>query len=326
MMQAHEILMNYLGKFRNLPFKGILYVLAISFVLAVSTSILLQRFVLPDIAQQGKDKDKAKSAPIFIAKESPTLQQNKIKDILNRNIFNRTGELPKDELMRDEKAAYKGDQAIKSELPLKLKAIIYGGSPTAGLAVIENTETRKQNSFLVGDQVSKEARLIEVHEKKIILQVDDHKEFLELLEAPLQRTKRTRKKGGLGGNLNVLAIGSGKYSEEGFERDGNTISMSSDYRQKLLTTDFAKVLQDAKAEPVNEGGELNGFRLTRIRPDSVYEKGGLLNDDIVKEINGVSLVDTAQAIKLLNSLRGASEIEIGINRGGKKINVNIQVK
>lgn len=320
MMQADEILFNYLGKFMKLPFKGILYILATTFVFALVCSMLLYRELLPDVAQ---DNIKVKQEPIFVSKESPTLHPNDIKGIVSRNIFNKTGEIPKDE-MRDENAAYKGNEAIQSELPLKLNGLIFGGDVKAGLAVVENTESHKQNSFLVGEHITKDAVLIEVHEAKVIMQVGDHKEFLELVDKPLIRGKRARRKGAIGGAKGVATAG--KYSEEGFERDGNTISMSADYRQKLLTGDFSKVLQDAKAEPVYEGGELNGFRLTRIRPDSVYEKGGLQNDDVVKEINGVSLVDTAQAIKLLNSLRGANEIEIGIVRGGAKVNMNIQVK
>lgn len=319
MMQAHEMLFNYLGKFMKLPFKGILYILGFNFVIAVVTSMLLYRVLLPDVQV---DTTKSKGDPVFIARESATLKPNDIKGIVSRNIFNKTGEIPKDE-MRDENAAYKGNEAIKSELPLKLNGLIFAGDVKAGLALIENTESRKQSSFLVGDIVAKGAVLIEVNEAKVILQVADHKEYLELQDKPLVTGKRTRRKGNIGEA--TRAIG-GKYSEEGFERDSNKISMSADFRQKLLTTDFSKVLQDAKAEPVYEGGELNGFRLTRIRPDSVYEKGGLQNDDIVKEINGVSLVDTAQAIKLLNSLRGANDIEIGIIRGGSKVNVNIQVK
>jgi type II secretion system protein C len=307
----------------RLPFKGILYILAVVFILTVASSLYIYRLVLPNVTQS---MESVKQSPILVKKESATLHAGVVKMIVDRNIFNKTGEIPKDD-MRDENLAYKGLEAIRSELPLKLNGVIFGGTVTSGIALIENTDAKKQNSYLVGDKVTKEAVLIEIQERKVILQVADHKEFIELVDRYLERGKRGRKKGSVGGATGKFGVGgAGKYSEEGFERDGNTISMSADYRQKLLTGDFAKVLQDAKAEPVYEGGELNGFRLTRIRADSVYDKGGLQNDDVVKEINGVSLVDTAQAIKLLNSLRGANEIEIGLNRGGSKMNVTIQVK
>ena len=254
-MQAHEMLFDYLGKFVKLPFKGILIVLALTFTLSVASSIFLYRLVVPQFAASS---ERIKPAPIFVAKESPTLHPDAIKEIVSRNIFNKTGEIPKDELLKEEKAAYKGEEIVKSELPLKLVGVIYGGTPFDGLAMIENLESKKTNSFLVGENVIKDSVLIEVHQAKIILMVSDHKEFVELLDKPIARGKRAKKKGKIGGGGSFV-LASGKYSEEGFERDGNSITMSADYRQKLLTGDFAKVLQDSKAEPVYEGGELAGF-------------------------------------------------------------------
>ena len=43
----------------------------------------------------------------------------------------------------------------------------------------------------------------------------------------------------------------------------------------MLNQDLSKILKDAKAEPFFEGGELNGFKLTRIKQDSIYQKSGL---------------------------------------------------
>ena len=101
--------------------------------------------------------------------------------------------------------------------------------------------------------------------------------------------------------------------------------MSSEYRKRLLTQDFSKVLRDAKAEPYFEGGELSESRLTRIKSGSIYQKS-VLNNDIIREVNGTQLVDTAQTINLLNSLREESEIDITIMRSGVPITINLQVK
>lgn len=317
MMQAHEIILDYFGKITKLPYRGIISVVTLTFIVSVTLSIFLSKWITPDV----KKAERASSKKVFIKKEKETLNLTEIEKIIGRNIFNKTGEVPKEDLFKKD-VEYTGE-AVKSELPLKLKGVIFGGDPKHGLAFIEDVQARKGGSFLVGDSVRANAELAEVHEEKIILLVDDHREYIELEKKEISRGKRSKKRGSSKGQGTGS---SNRYIEEGFERDGNTISMSSDYRKKLLTQDFAKVLQDAKAEPVYEGGELNGFRLTRIRSESVYEKGGLLNEDIVKEINGVSLVDTAQTIKLLNSLRAANSIEIGVMRGGKKINVSIQVK
>ena len=69
-----------------------------------------------------------------------------------------------------------------------------------------------------------------------------------------------------------------------------------------------------------------GFRLTNIKDNSIYQKAGLINQDVVKEINGVSLRDARQAISLLQSLRGESDIEIKVDRSGSIVNINMQVQ
>lgn len=73
-------------------------------------------------------------------------------------------------------------------------------------------------------------------------------------------------------------------------------------------------------------GELKGFKLDRIRSDSIYQKAGLQNGDVVEEINGIPLTDTSQAIKLLQSLRNEADIEIRFSRSGAKQNLNMKVK
>lgn len=322
MMQVQEIVVDFLGKFLKLPFKGILAVLASTFILSVLLSMYLSTLVLPSIDKSQLDAPKGS---FQLGRETASLKIEEIKSIIKRNIFNQTGEIPKEMFDIQDKAKHSADDVVRSELALKLNGTIFSGNPKDGVALIENTETKKQNSFMVGAIVVKNAMLAEVYQNKVILLVDGHKEYIELVEKA-EKGRRTKKKGSIGGEGAKGGNLFDKFSEEGFERDGSKITMSADYRQKLLTGDFAKVLQDAKAEPVFENGELSGFRLTKIRSDSVYEKGGFHEDDVVKEINGISLVDTGQAIKLLNSLRGENEIEVGVVRGGKKSNIHIQVK
>ena len=116
------------------------------------------------------------------------------------------------------------------------------------------------------------------------------------------------------------------YKEEGFERKGTSIEMSSEYKNRLLTADFAAVLQDAKASPNVVNGVLKGWKLDRIRKGSIYEKAGVQNGDVIMEINGVMLNDAAQSIKHLQGLRNESELDLSLDRGGTKLNFNFKVR
>lgn len=251
-------------------------------------------------------------------KSGSTLDRAGIETILNRNLFNKDGVLEEEkDSDEDDVEEDLGKSSIpKSELDIKILGIIYGGSPTSGAVTLQNRSSGQITTFLADEFVTGDAQLKEILQDRIIVFRNSRLEYIEVEQPP--DSKKQRRRGRSVGVKTVAPIsksGLDKFSEPGFERSGNEITLSSDYRKKLLTADFTKVLQDAKAEPNLVGGELDGFRLTRIRADSIYEKSGLQNGDVIKEINGVSLVDTAQTIKLLNSLRSAAEIEVRINRG-----------
>lgn len=94
---------------------------------------------------------------------------------------------------------------------------------------------------------------------------------------------------------------------EDIKRMGDVVTISRPYMKRLLTTDVTKTLQDAKITPVMDNGHLKGHRLTRIKKDSVYEKAGFKEGDVIESINGTSVGDTAKVIKLTQSL-GAERV------------------
>jgi len=63
-----------------------------------------------------------------------------------------------------------------------------------------------------------------------------------------------------------------------------------------------------------------GYKITYIKPNSVFEKLGLKKGDIILEINNMNLKSDADAWKAYNSLQDAKEIELLIKR-----NYNIKV-
>ena len=328
MLNLNAILIE-LDKAKKLPWKGIFGAISIGFLGATAASILANYLLFP----AKKDLEiipKARNVTA-IQKPKPSLEEQGIDQIIERNLFNKEGKTGEEDMdeTAEEQPVYSGTKAIKSTLPLKLLGTIYGGDPYSGIALIEDTSKRNQNSFFVGDLLTQKARVIEIHREKVIIERDDHREYIELEKKQLLSKRRKKSSGPAkpaSKRIYATEPPPEAYKEEGFERQGNAITMSSDFRRKLLTTDFAKILQDAKAEPHLVGGELSGFRLNRIREDSIYQKAGLQNGDVVKEINGVSLVDTAQAIKLLNSLRGENDLEVRLERGGAIQTINLQVR
>ena len=60
--------------------------------------------------------------------------------------------------------------------------------------------------------------------------------------------------------------------------------------------------------------------------DSVYEKMGMKDGDVIEAINGIDLNDAARAIQTLNAMRNEGKIEIRMKRDGQTSNLDVQVK
>lgn len=115
------------------------------------------------------------------------------------------------------------------------------------------------------------------------------------------------------------------YKEDGFERRKGQVSMSASFRDKIVKQDLAKVLMQATAEPHMENGQIAGFKLSQIDADSIFAKGGLMDEDIITAINGTKLNSVAGAIALLRSLKEADSIEVEMLRGGSPSKISLNV-
>ena len=212
---------------------------------------------------------------------------------------------------------------------MKVKGIIFSGDPYNGLTLLEDTQKRRTKSYIVGDVVIENATLVEIYEDRVIFDRGGQREYIEAEPFEIVRSRRKQSQKGTSSSLSRIATGppSEAYKEDGFERKGTEIKITEEYKRSLLTPDtMAKILQDAKAEPNMVNGELKGFRLTRIRENSVYEKAGFQNNDVVEEINGIPLRDAAGAIRLLQQLKSSKEIEVRLERGGTNLDMNITIQ
>lgn len=322
---------------QSLPWRKFTAVMAVSFIAATLASITAGYFLLgkEKPVTAGANRSAMSDVPSFVI-PGVTLNQGGIDLILKRNIFNAEGALG-DEKENGPVARDKTNVIIKSDLPLTLVGTIYGGTPFNGVAVIESTQKEKKvNTFQVGDLLLKEATLVEIYPEKAILERQNGQREYLLLKQEEQKLNRRRQKGQKQIASAPVSVGGGggyattpppeAFKEEGFDRKGNEIQMNESYRDRLLSVDFAKVLQDAKATPNIVDNQLKGFVLTKIRKDSIYEKSGFMDGDVIEEINGVSLTDTAQTIKFLNTLRGEKEIEVRFRRGGQVQNKTLNVR
>jgi C-terminal processing protease CtpA/Prc len=103
-----------------------------------------------------------------------------------------------------------------------------------------------------------------------------------------------------------------------------TMMFSCSFASFADTVQKPKPLMNAKTEPYIDDNEIKGFRITRILENSVYDKAGLLENDIIQSINGKALQNAASTVALLKTLKSNDTVTLKILRGGAEIELTLE--
>lgn len=193
-------------------------------------------------------------------------------------------------------------QKPQTKLPLNLIGVFIekGDAP---YAIIEDDKKKVQDVFNIGDMVFGDAKLVAVRSDSVDIKRGSQIEVLSLDDAPDNR-------GGSAG-------GSSSDGEE-FTVDSKELDTALENLPLLLT--------QARAVPYFKDGKSVGLRLFSIKSGSLYEKVGLQNGDILKTINGSSLSDISQAMKLFETLKAERSISVTLERNREEKEFKYQIR
>lgn len=88
----------------------------------------------------------------------------------------------------------------------------------------------------------------------------------------------------------------------------------------------AELMKSARIVPEKEGDKIVGIRLFGIRPDSLLGTLGLENGDRLSSINGFEMSDPQKALEAYAKLRTADHLTVSVNRHGKPMNIDFNIK
>lgn len=88
----------------------------------------------------------------------------------------------------------------------------------------------------------------------------------------------------------------------------------------------ADLMRSARIVPEKEGDKVVGIRMFGIRPDSLLGTLGLENGDRLSAINGFEMSDPQKALEAYSKLRTADHLTVAINRQGKPMNIDFNIK
>ena len=208
------------------------------------------------------------------------------------------------------------------ELKLKLVGVVTGGG--SDYAVIEDTAARGEQQFYqVGDPI-KGRSIVEIRKDCVILARGNKEEKLcfpdRQGETPTSPAPRRISRGASDADDDDNA------SEEDVVRvDDATWRI----RRELMQEQFANLgglAQQARVMPYVVQGETRGFRVTRLKPNSLLHKIGLQHGDVLQKVNGSSITSPTEALQAYQQLQNVGTVRLEILRRDRPSTLTYEIR
>lgn len=192
---------------------------------------------------------------------------------------------------------------VKTALQVKLLGTLLAVDSQWSLASILDLGTNRAQTYWIGDKLDG-AEILEIERHRAIILNNHRREYID------GEVAAGAARGGEAPRPSVA--GSGIRSLSGSEYEVQRGELDR------ILANFTEVATQARAVPVSKDGQVQGFKLLSIRPDSIYLKLGIQTGDVIQKINGYELNSLEKALELYTRLKDANRIDIEYERKGVK--------
>jgi len=204
----------------------------------------------------------------------------------------------------------------ETSLQLSLHGTIAGDSASAR-AIILDQRKRSQDIYRVGDSVQ-EAQIRQILRGKVILRHGEKDEILTMVEGkdspqPAAKVNSRRRPG----RQTRRPAQTAPLEESSGEIEEVTIPIAKDVLQNSMN-DLNDLMTQVRVRPYFRRGKPEGLIVSQIKSGSVFAKLGLMNGDIIANVNGKQMSSPEEAFQFYNSLKSGKNVSIEITRRGKK--------
>ncbi len=219
--------------------------------------------------------------------------------IVQRNLFKIETE-KKEASGKDAAGSKEQGKLEPTTLSLTLWGTVTGGSEL--YAVIEDKKSRLQALYQEGDSVQ-DATVKKILKKEVILTFQGKDQVLEMETDP-------EKTGSIAKPLNKQASGLEIMNHQ------NPLPQPPPQPQQS-SGNAGEIMTKIKLRPFFTKGSPDGVMVYAIKPDSVFNRAGIRNGDIVKSVNGTPVSSVEDASSLLSGMENADTARLTLIRSGE---------
>lgn len=248
------------------------------------------------------------------SKPAPTRVKIDGDVLVERNIFCSSCSPRRESGPASASLSYSGEAAV-------LIATSLGTSPRATVRVVS---TEAQGSWGIGEKIPRVGTIARIGGSTIDV-VDDagNTGTLSLVDIPSSSN---------GGRADAAAATAKSTATAPASPYGDRIEKLGDtsykvdrelIRELVMGTTQAK---GVRALPVVKNGEVQGLRMSSVKPDSVAAAVGIKSGDVLDSIDGVKIKNAQQLLDLFTKLDTVAQVELSGTRGGKPLALSYQLR
>ena len=237
----------------------------------------------------------ASPAPASFAKAP----EDSYRVIGERNLFGST-----DKSLSDKQTG--GEQAAPLATLLQVRGTVAGGEKF-GFAVIEERGKGKQGLYRIGDKVAG-ATVVRIMRDKVAFRIEGREEILrrvESTEAP------------------ILPPGKREMAAAAPAAGGKILSRS-EIAGSLK--DLGQMLSQAQIRPYFTAGVPDGFLVSNIQSGSIFQRLGLIDGDIIQELNSHRIQGADDIIEMYNTMKAGTSLALKVKRQGRQEQIDFAIR
>ena len=204
-----------------------------------------------------------------------------------------------------------------------LQLDLYGtiaGEGGRGYAIIEERDKKRQRLYKVGDKVAG-ATIVKIMRNAVVLRLGDKDQVLKKKEIASTGNERRALPG--------MAPQQAQPAAPGAAPSPRPLSRPPAAGPSGSAADLASLLTQARVIPhvtAGSSGKPDGVIINEIQPGSLFENAGLVNGDVIQEVNGRTVTGVADLVSMYRDLKPGTSLSVKVTRSGRQVVLNHTVE
>ncbi len=171
-----------------------------------------------------------------------------------------------------------------------------------------------QEVFRVGDNIYGMGRLYSVKKDRALIRQGE-----KITEIPIEDIVKVKE-------VKAQAPATGASSSAFARRTGRGSYIVDQARLQQMIANPGRMMTDARLRPNTADGRQEGFALSEVKPDGIYQSLGLQDGDVLLRINEYDISNPERALQAFTALKGLDRVQIDLIRSGSRMTMTYQIK